>query len=76
MKNNITYSIRLYLPLDRNFTKWFHGSVSSKNKEDKKTPVFVEKETDIDVERPVVKPGWKDVIGQVLQFVSVGGDLV
>ena len=64
------------MPLDINFTKWFHGSVSSKNKEDKKTSVFVEKETDKILESPVVKPGWKDVIGQVLQFVTVGGDLV
>jgi hypothetical protein len=76
VRNSRTYSILRFLPLDRNFPEWFHGCVSSKNKEDKKTPVLIKEETDIILESPVVKPRWRDVIGQVLQFVTVGGDLV
>jgi nickel-dependent lactate racemase len=45
-------------------------------KEDKRSSVLAKKEIEKKLGNPVVKQGWREIVGQVLQFVVVGGDLV
>jgi hypothetical protein len=45
-------------------------------KVDKKTPILDDKKYNKEFNEPVVKRGIKEVLGQVLKFVIVGGDFV
>jgi hypothetical protein len=47
-----------------------------KRKEDKRSSIMIKKDSNVRTAEPVVKQGWKQALGQVLQFVSVGGDFV
>lgn len=47
-----------------------------KKKVDKKSSVLDNSEVKKNINEPVAKNGFKEILGQVLQFVTVGGDFV